>query len=550
MNWYNPAIIIPKKAFSLGKFFEENALNVIVLGLFLISLGTFYFYYQNGLGLAYNDARSHLDIGRRVVEGLKPGLAQLGSVWLPLPHLLMVPTIWNDFMWHSGLSGALISMIAYIATSVVIYRFLEKLGVSLLGRIVGVLVFALNLNVLYLQSTAMTELLLIFTMTVASYYFLLWSQKDEVVDLVKTGFWVMMSTLIRYDGWFLMVMLAGLITMNIFSGTNLKKVLVSELIAKYKKAEGVLVMFSTLAGFGVFLWLLWNLLIFKDPLYFAFGPYSAHSQQSQLEQAGDLLTKGNIWGSTVTYFYALFYNVNVFITIAGFIGAGVLIFAKDLSFKVRSACLALTAPLIFNILALFLGHSVLFIQGINGDTWFNVRYGISPISSIAIYIGFLTDRMKVFRFYLIGALVFVSIFIFANFDAVTIDDARVGSSQKNVSEVSGWLSENAKDKDGFVLISAASHDAIIFSSGLPMKKFIHEGTGKYWESATTNPERWARWIIMRSYDENDSTWKTVSKTYDINSYNLVEKYPFADIYELKPEFLPQLNTQPVLGKQK
>lgn len=550
MNWYNIAIPLPKKADSIGKFFEDNALNFIIFILFVISLGTFYYFYNNGLGLAYNDARSHLDIGRRVVEGLKPGMAQLGSVWLPLPHLLMVPTIWNDFMWHSGLAGAIVSMISYVATGVVIYKFLEKLGVGILGRLVGVVIFALNLNVLYLQSTAMTELLLIFSMTAASYYFLLWSQKEEVVNLVKTAFWVMLSTLIRYDGWFLLVMLVGLMGVNILVGSGIKKMPFSEFLKRYQKTEGILVMFCTLAGFGIFLWLLWNLLIFGDPLFFAFGPYSAHAQQAQLEQAGDLLTKSNIWGSTVTYFYALFYNINVFVTMVGIVGAGVLLFAKDLSFKVRSACLALTAPLIFNIIALFLGHSVLFIQGINGDTWFNVRYGISPISSIAIYIGFLIDRFKMFRFYLIGALVFVMIFMFANFDAVTIDDARVGSSQKNVSEVSGWLTDNAGSKDGFVLISAASHDAIIFSSGLPMKKFIHEGTGKYWESATTNPERWARWIIMRSYDDNDSTWRTVSKTPDLKNYNLVEKYPFADIYELKAEFLPNLNTKPVLGKQK
>jgi len=55
---------------------------------------------------------------------------------------------------------------------------------------------------------------------------------------------------------------------------------------------------------------------------------------------------------------------------------------------------------------------------------------------------------------------------------------------------------------------------------------------------------------MRSFDDNDQTWKTVSKTPDINSYNLVEKYPFADIYELKPEFLSNLNTKPVIGNQK
>ena len=101
-----------------------------------------------------------------------------------------------------------------------------------------------------------------------------------------------------------------------------------------------------------------------------------------------------------------------------------------------------------------------------------------------------------------------------------------------------------------ILISAASHDAIIFSSGLPMKRFIHEGTGKYWESATTTPDRWARWIIMRTYDMNDLTFNTVSKTDALSKYDLVGQYPFADIYELKPEYISQLNTKPIYGKQK
>src|SRR5437868_4264926 len=100
-------IYVPKVLFSLGKFFiERNFFVFLLFFLTFLSLFTFLFFYRNGLGLAYNDARSHLDIGRRVVEGLKPGLAQLGSVWLPLPHLLMVPTVWNDFMWHTGLAGA------------------------------------------------------------------------------------------------------------------------------------------------------------------------------------------------------------------------------------------------------------------------------------------------------------------------------------------------------------------------------------------------------------------------------------------------------------
>src|SRR5437763_1220172 len=90
----------------LSIFLEKHANLLLVIFLTSISSASFYYFYANKLGVAYNDARSHLDIGRRVVENLKPGFAQLGSVWLPLPHLLMTLTVWNDFMWHSGLSGA------------------------------------------------------------------------------------------------------------------------------------------------------------------------------------------------------------------------------------------------------------------------------------------------------------------------------------------------------------------------------------------------------------------------------------------------------------
>src|SRR6185312_15014810 len=161
----------------INGWITNNIEKFLFYFLILIAILSFIFFYRNGLGLAYNDARSHLDIGRRVVEGLKPGLAQLGSVWLPLPHLLMVPTVWNDFMWHTGLSGALQSMISFVATGLLVYLFLKKLSVGMIGRLVGVFIWVANLNILYMQSTAMTELLLIATMTAGAYYLLLW-QKD------------------------------------------------------------------------------------------------------------------------------------------------------------------------------------------------------------------------------------------------------------------------------------------------------------------------------------------------------------------------------------
>lgn len=519
-------------------FFHRYANYIVVYMLVFISVYCFYHYLNNGLGLAYNDARSHLDIGRRVVEGLKPGLAQIGSVWLPLPHLLMVPTIWMDYFWHTGLAGALQSMVGFVLTGLLIYKVLEKLGVGIISRLIGVLVFVANINVLYLQSTAMTELLLMGTMTASVYYLISWFGDQKVLNLIKVAFWVMLASLVRYDGWFLLFFTAALV-----GGYTLFK-------KGYKNAEGVVILFCTLAALGVFLWLVWNLLIFKDPLYFALGPFSARAQQVQMESAGVLFTKGNLLLSLKVYFYAFIYNSYALSAFAGVLGFGLLCLDKKTTFAIKLGSLALLVPFLFNVIALYFGHSVLFIQGLVGGTWFNVRYGVLMMPSLAIFVGFLAHKLQRGRVILVGMLVLVTFFAFVNGDAVCIDDARVGSSQKNVSEVSGWLNVNVMDKPGYVLISAASHDAIIFSSGLTMSRFIHEGTGAYWSAATTNPDKWARWIIMRTYDDNDLTWRSVSKTAGFLRYNKIKSYPFADIYQLDDKYLPELNTSPSFGKQR
>ena len=519
-------------------FLEENGLKIVILVLGFISVFSFIYYYQNKLGLAYNDARSHLDIGRRVVEGLKPGLAQLGSVWLPLPHALMIPTIWNDFMWHSGLAGAIQSMISFVVTGATIYLFLKNLRVGLFERFIGVILFAANINILFLQSTAMTELLLLATMTAGVYFLIHWVNSDGVFNLVKSAFFIMASTLIRYDGWFLLLIATLMVGVYTLRRTGIQK------------AKGAVIFFVSLAGLGVALWLLWNLLIFKDPFYFAVGPFSAYAQQTQLEAAGELPTKGNLILSFKAYFFAVVYNSYTYLAILGALGGVVMLFDKRIKKFVRFAMMVLFAPFAFNILALYLGHSVLFLPEVIGETWFNIRYGMMLLPTVAIFSAYLLDRLRSIRFPLIGIFILISFFAFMNQDAVTIDDAVYGASQKNVSEVSKWLRDNTKDKPGFILISVASHDAIIFSSGLPIKKFIHEGTGAYWDYAIEDPDKWVRWIVVRTYDMNDMTYKEIHDAGGFKKYDLVDHYPFADIYELRPEYVADVITTPVLGKIK
>jgi len=514
-------------------FFEKNNKLILFFILAMISIASFLYYLANGLGVAYNDARSHLDIARRVVENLQPGFAQLGSVWLPLPHLLATLTVWNNFMWHTGLAGALESMISYVATGILIYQILKALGVSTIGRLIGVIIFAANLNILYMQSTAMTELLLLGTMTAGVYELIQWHREDNMLRLVKSSFWVMLSTMIRYDGWFLLFFSTILVVIQAYRKHG------------YKAAEGAFFLFTTLGGIGIILWIIWNWIIFKDPLYFIFGPYAAATQQQQIAAAGQLATEHNLLFSIKTYFYAIIYNEGMLQTILAGIGMALFWFDKKINSSLRMASIALLAPLFFNILALYLGQSVLFVQGLNGNSWFNVRYGLMMAPTVAIFVGYLIYRLKAFKYILIVLLFFVMFFSFANRDAVTVDDAIYGASGKNVSEISDLLNNRASNTSGFILISVASHDAVIFSSGLEMSRFIHEGDGIYWRLATTHPTEWARWIVMRTYDNTDQTYTLLKNNPEFkNDYTLVGKYPFADLYQIKPQYVKDLHTKP------
>src|SRR6266550_785529 len=79
-----------------------------------VSVFSFLFYFQRGDVLLYGDAVAHINIARRVFDSKTPGLLQLGTVWLPLPHVLMIPLVASDWAWQTGLGGSLPSMAAYV----------------------------------------------------------------------------------------------------------------------------------------------------------------------------------------------------------------------------------------------------------------------------------------------------------------------------------------------------------------------------------------------------------------------------------------------------
>ena len=85
-----------------------------------------------------------------------PGLVAVGGVWLPLPHLLMLPFVQKMEWWQNGLAGAWPSLLCYILGVAGFYRLARRM-MAPRWALVATAFYALNPNLLYLATTAMTE---------------------------------------------------------------------------------------------------------------------------------------------------------------------------------------------------------------------------------------------------------------------------------------------------------------------------------------------------------------------------------------------------------
>ena len=83
---------------ALGSF-PKKLWWICIVALTLLSIAAWWFYFSQGLTLSYNDARSHLNVARRVVDSLQPGAAQIGSVWHPSS------TFWKSHLFGRTIFG-------------------------------------------------------------------------------------------------------------------------------------------------------------------------------------------------------------------------------------------------------------------------------------------------------------------------------------------------------------------------------------------------------------------------------------------------------------
>src|SRR5271157_4744579 len=136
--------------------------GVVAACIGAVTVAALSFFYSRGLTNIYGDAIAHMEGARRIFDSLTPGYAEIGSVWLPLFHLLAAPLALSDFLWKTGLAGSIVSSAAFAGTAWLLYR----LGTAVNGgRAAGMLALAgilLSPNLLYLAGTPLTEPLAIF----------------------------------------------------------------------------------------------------------------------------------------------------------------------------------------------------------------------------------------------------------------------------------------------------------------------------------------------------------------------------------------------------
>jgi hypothetical protein len=175
-------------------------------------------YSAAGLALAHFDARAHLVVARRILDSLMPGWQQIGAVWLPLPHLLNMLPVQVDAWYRTGASAIAISVLSMAAAAWGFASLVMRTTGSASAAVAGAALLMANPNVLYVQSTPMTEPLLFGTTIVSVALVARWIDEGATGAPHAAGWALVAACLTRYEAWPVsaaLVALAGVLALRL-----------------------------------------------------------------------------------------------------------------------------------------------------------------------------------------------------------------------------------------------------------------------------------------------------------------------------------------------
>jgi len=513
----------------------------------LVSLFAFLYYLQKSDLLLYGDAIAHINIARRVFDSQTPGLLQLGTVWLPLPHLLMIPFIFSDAMWRSGAGGSIPSMIAYVLGVVGIFRLVRGiLEADLRTKPAGVVAawaaafaYGANPNLIYMQVTAMTESVYLALFIWAVVYFAEFIRSLRKNDLQKNAAgrqpqvartplvycaWCLAGAeLTRYDGWFL----AGVM------GTAVVAIVLRRWEDRALRRNAA----KFLLGIALVpvLWLAYNGVVYGNALEFANGPYSAKAIEQRVGAPNPALHNARV--AAIYYLKSAQLNLaegnwSRFWLAAAFAAVAIAVW----KLRTQSApVLLLWVPLVFYALSIAYGSVPIHVH-----TWwpfatFNQRYGLQLLPVFAVSTGVLTASV-----FLLGevlgvagrhagklvaamlALVVVSYASVWKAEPQCLQEARRNWEIRNpldsaVERMIGTLPRNSR-----FLMELGEHVGVMQQLGIPLRQVVNNENHRpwkrpsdpegLWERALADPPRYVDFVIAFDGDAVDQRTNKISLT--------------------------------------
>jgi hypothetical protein len=439
--------------------------------------------------LLYGDAQAHLDVARRVTDGLRTGPTQLGSVWLPLPHVLMVPLVFFRPLWRSGAAGAIVGGGAFVYATTRLFTLVEELTGSRVGAWCAAAVMAGNLNMLYLQSTPLTEPVLVAFIAGSAFHLARWTRTLSPRDLLWAALLTAAATLTRYEGWSLLI------------GALAAVVLWSCLADRRRKSpEANIVLFAVVGGYGVVLWLLYNQIIFHDPLYFLHSNYSAHAIDGPQAKFGRLVTHGRLLESVLTYGWAALGLVGPVMLISAGVAIVVIVARRSPQGRTLLILGVLLVPVIFGVVSLYLGQSTIWVPQRPPHAMYNDRYTVVALPFVAAAVGCAVGRWRLLAPAAVAATA-AAVVLMGLGTPLVLADGRAGTSSADAGQpeiAAAYL--HAHYRGGEVLADEALATPFIFASNLNLKSFVAAGDHPYWENALRSPATSVAWAVTKLND--------------------------------------------------
>lgn len=130
-----------------------------------------------------------------------PGWQQIGAVWLPLPHVLDMLPVQIDVLYRTGAFAILLSVASVALAAWAAARLIHRITGSASGGLAAAALILANPNLLYLQSTPMTEPLLFGTTMLAVTLVAEWIDRDAPGWPHAAGLAVTAACMTRYEAW-------------------------------------------------------------------------------------------------------------------------------------------------------------------------------------------------------------------------------------------------------------------------------------------------------------------------------------------------------------